>query len=285
MAGKAPAFQLYASDLLVDTLEWDIDEIGIYTRLLSAEWANGDLPEDINRLARIAGCSPKRMQKAWGIVSVKFIQNGKGRLINLRLEETRQKQLEYAESQRERAERRWKKKDAGADASAYAEGVPKPCSSSSSSNKDINKPPLPPKKRGDDYEPDFLVFWNAYPKKAKKPNAYREWKKLGSKRPDIAILTACVEKQRTWRTWIEGYIPDPERWLKNERWLDEPPPTGGNGNGRSNAHITDKRSSLQDEIDAGVAKATAIYEAGKKAARGDPTGVPRNDDAPDFPTG
>lgn len=95
----APAFQLYASDLLIDTLEWDIDEVGIYTRLLMAQWANGDLPADIERLARIAGCDQKRMKKAWEIVSKKFITNDAGRLINLRLEQTRIKQEEYRESQ------------------------------------------------------------------------------------------------------------------------------------------------------------------------------------------
>jgi uncharacterized protein YdaU (DUF1376 family) len=92
---KSPSFQLYASDLLIDTIEWDINEVGIYTRLLMAQWSNGDLPDDVDRLARIAGCSPKRLQKAWVTVRVKFTQNGEGRLINLRLEETRKKQEEY----------------------------------------------------------------------------------------------------------------------------------------------------------------------------------------------
>ena len=101
---------------------------------------------------------------------------------------------------------------------------------------DTDKPPIPPKKRGDEYEPDFLTFWSKYPKKAKKPNAYQEWKKLGSKRPGISVIIACIDKQKNWRTWIEGYIPDPERWLKNERWQDEEPPKGGNGNGQRQSY-------------------------------------------------
>lgn len=94
------------------------------------------------------------------------------------------------------------------------------------------KTPHTPRKRGDEYEPDFLIFWNAYPKKAKKPTAYREWLKLGSRKPGIASIVSAIDRQKTWRTWIEGYIPDPERWLKSERWTDEEPPQGGNGNGR-----------------------------------------------------
>ncbi|MFZ2809410.1 MAG: hypothetical protein WAZ60_23750 [Desulfosalsimonadaceae bacterium] len=89
------------------------------------------------------------------------------------------------------------------------------------------------KKRGDEYDQDFMTFWSAYPKKAKKPNAYREWKKLGSKRPSVGIILAAIAEHATWRSWIDGFIPDPERWLKSERWADEKPPDGGNGNGRS----------------------------------------------------
>jgi len=92
---KSPAFQLYAADLLVDTIEWDINEVGIYTRLLMAQWANGDLPDDGERLSRIAGCSPKRFTKWSEKVLGKFINKPDGRLINLRLEETRKNQEEY----------------------------------------------------------------------------------------------------------------------------------------------------------------------------------------------
>lgn len=93
---------------------------------------------------------------------------------------------------------------------------------------DTDKPPITPRKGGNEYEQNFLTFWAAYPKKTKKPNAYREWKKLGSKKPEIAAIISCIEKQKTWRPWIEGFVPDPERWLKNERWLDEEQQTGGN---------------------------------------------------------
>lgn len=103
--------------------------------------------------------------------------------------------------------------------------------------KNKNNTPLTPRKRGDDYETEFLDFWNAYPKKAKKPNAYREWKKLGSKRPGTDHLVGCIVRQKKWRTWAEGFIPDPERWLKGERWNDEEPPqTGGSNGNRSNTY-------------------------------------------------
>lgn len=110
---KAPAFQLFAADFYMDTNDWTIDEIGIYTRLLLSEWVNGDLPNDEKRLARIAGTSIKKFSKGWSIIKKKFIQNGEGRFQNLRLEESRIKQSQYIEKQREKgkasAQKRWEK--------------------------------------------------------------------------------------------------------------------------------------------------------------------------------
>ncbi|MBA7559096.1 hypothetical protein ES708_00709 [subsurface metagenome] len=110
---KAPAFQMYASDIYMDTVEWSVDELGIYDRLLYAQWVNGSIPNDITRLARIAGCGTKKFQKGWRIISFKFVPVGDGRLQNKRLEKTRLKQDNYRELQREAgrrgAEKRWGK--------------------------------------------------------------------------------------------------------------------------------------------------------------------------------
>jgi hypothetical protein len=73
------------------------------------------------------------------------------------------------------------------------------------------------------YTPDFELFYQAYPKKVKKPGAFKEWKKLNGNRPDIQVVLKAIEEQKTWRSWMEGFIPDPERWIKNERWADEKP--------------------------------------------------------------
>lgn len=109
---EAPAFQLYPADFYMDTGEWTVEEIGIYTRLLFSEWINGDLPDDPQRLARIAGCGSKKFKKAWPIVTTKFVHNGQLRLINKKMESVREKQRKYRESQSEAgkrgAEKRWK---------------------------------------------------------------------------------------------------------------------------------------------------------------------------------
>jgi len=118
---EAPAFQLYAATFFIDTAEWSVDEVGIYWRLLEAQWCNGSLPDNITRLSRVAGCSPQKFQKAWGQIAIKFTQNGDGRLINLRLEKEREKQRNYRELQAEKgkrgAEKRW-----GEDSHGHSHG-------------------------------------------------------------------------------------------------------------------------------------------------------------------
>jgi uncharacterized protein YdaU (DUF1376 family) len=100
MSGKPPAFQLYAADFYMDTDDWSVEELGIYTRLLLSQWVNGDLPEEPERLARIAKCSLQRFLSGWRIVQKKFTPAGEGRIQNRRLEQTRQGQLHFREQQR-----------------------------------------------------------------------------------------------------------------------------------------------------------------------------------------
>ncbi len=100
---KAPAFQFYAGDYFIDTFLWSNRELGAYTRLLSFEWTNGPLPNDPKKLAKIAVESPENMAKIWNEIGVKFDEIDGNFLVNSRLEETRQKQINYAESRRKGA--------------------------------------------------------------------------------------------------------------------------------------------------------------------------------------
>lgn len=96
---KAPAFQLYAADFYMDTVGWTCEEVGLYFRLLMAEWVNGPLPDDEIRLAKTCQISVKKFQVNFKNVLPKFTKNGEGYFINNRLEETRLKQSRFQESQ------------------------------------------------------------------------------------------------------------------------------------------------------------------------------------------
>lgn len=112
-----PAFQTYADLFYIDTVEWDIAEIGLYWRLLLLQWTNGSISSDPKVLQKLTQTSSKRFTKVFQKVSKKFVIDGDGRLINLKLEEVRQKQRQYREMQAEKgknsAKKRWGKNITG----------------------------------------------------------------------------------------------------------------------------------------------------------------------------
>ena len=132
---KAPSFQFYAGDFFVDTFLWSNRELGAYVRLLSFEWTNGPLPNDLKKLGKIAMESPENMAKIWHEIGVKFEEITENLLVNSRLEETRERQLNYVEQQRKRADKRWHKDDATAYATAMQTPQCSPSSTPSSTTK------------------------------------------------------------------------------------------------------------------------------------------------------
>jgi hypothetical protein len=80
--------------------------------------------------------------------------------------------------------------------------------------------------------PGFPEFWSEYPKKVGKGAAREIFRRTAKIRPPLPELLASLRRQKVSEAWSkEGgiYIPDPERWLKKERWADELEPTNGNG--------------------------------------------------------
>lgn len=74
------------------------------------------------------------------------------------------------------------------------------------------------------YTSNFLSFWNKYPKKVGKPNTFKEWNRI---KPDLKTVLSALKAQieQKERLLSENKFcpewPDPERWIKNQRWLDE----------------------------------------------------------------
>lgn len=95
MAGKAPAYQMYAADFSMATLGWSSDEVCAHIRLMNAQWINDGLPDDFRELAGIAGLSLKKLMKVWYRLESRYPLCADGRRRNARLESERQKQQEY----------------------------------------------------------------------------------------------------------------------------------------------------------------------------------------------
>ncbi len=69
---RPPAFQFYAGDFLSRTAGWSPQERGALITLMASQWINGPLPKDLERLARICGCSINEFESVWKVISELF---------------------------------------------------------------------------------------------------------------------------------------------------------------------------------------------------------------------
>lgn len=76
----------------------------------------------------------------------------------------------------------------------------------------------------DDYSPEFLQFWEAYPKKVKKGAAFRAFKKKKLGNGKMSTVMAGLEKWLASRQWADGYVHDPPKWLNDGCYDDDPEP-------------------------------------------------------------
>lgn len=68
---------------------------------------------------------------------------------------------------------------------------------------------------------EFDLFWAAYHAKGKssKTKTREEWMK---RKPPALEVMAGLERWKTSQRWQDGYVVDAARWLKEERWLENP---------------------------------------------------------------
>jgi len=71
----------------------------------------------------------------------------------------------------------------------------------------------------------FDQFWAAYPKKTGKGGAQKAFAKIKRPTETLALILAALEWQRTsdqWRKEGGQFIPNPQTYLNQARWNDEP---------------------------------------------------------------
>lgn len=109
-AGKAPAFQLYASDFYMDTISWTDEMVGLHIRLLCQQWINDFIPvgED--------GCPinlSENQRSVFDKIKHKYIDGKKGQILNKKLNDVKKKRDEFVKearkSGRDGASKRWGK--------------------------------------------------------------------------------------------------------------------------------------------------------------------------------
>lgn len=72
-------------------------------------------------------------------------------------------------------------------------------------------------------EPEFGKFWEFYPRKKAKGDAYKAWMQTREKRPPLAtILKALVvlKNSHDWQRENGQFVPYPATWLRSWGWAD-----------------------------------------------------------------
>jgi len=90
------------------------------------------------------------------------------------------------------------------------------------------EPPYPPR-RGGGYAEDFEAFWQAYPKRKGKGNAFKAWtiakKKYGYQNGELlSLCLTALQWQVNQESWTKDngqFVPHPATWLNQARWEDE----------------------------------------------------------------
>lgn len=137
----------------------------------------------------------------------------------------RKKGKTISDLRREAAEKRWEKDDANGmqTADTCIQTAANGCKRHAKVRTPTPAPtPAPTHKRSAKADRDFELFWKHYPRKVKKQDAKKVFKKLAKNGlPSIDELIQIVEIQKTWPEWRDPqFIPHPTSWLNAGRWED-----------------------------------------------------------------
>jgi uncharacterized protein YdaU (DUF1376 family) len=208
---KAPAFQFYASDFLTDTLDWTVEEVGAYIRLLATQWVNKELSSDTKRLSRIVGMEYENFIKIWSKISEKFEEKN-GKIFNKKLEKVRKNREIFIENASkagiEGNKKRWGTRS-GSRSKPDRENIALQSSSSSSSSISTSKEKIYKKEIDPDIEKIKEIVKTVFslPNLDKKPKANNDaarrlinkYKKHGMDKVFVTIEAVCrIAKDDKW---------------------------------------------------------------------------------------
>ena len=93
-------------------------------------------------------------------------------------------------------------------------------------NQPTPKPKPKPKPRT--YPDDFEAFWDTYPRRTAKADAYKAWKAATKRATPETITQAATRYAQDPNLPDPRYIPYPATWLRSDSWDNPPePPRGG----------------------------------------------------------
>lgn len=69
------------------------------------------------------------------------------------------------------------------------------------------------------YTSEFEKFWSLYPKKVGKQKSSTEWGKIN--KTEYEKIYEDIPRRKEDDKWVNGFVKDPERYLKSRQWEDE----------------------------------------------------------------
>ena len=222
---KPPAFQFYAKDWNSSPtiLSMSLHDRGIAITLMAHSWDSdepGTLPESLLIVSRICAISMKNLRHFFEKWPQFFIQRD-GKLVNKKLHEHWLNYQEISEKRRKAAEERY-------HANAEQKHHPASASASAPAIKEqvLTPPPVAAsraKKKFSGYSAEFERFWEAYPRKVGKYDAYKAFEAAGINGELNTVIAKITLSSKT-RDWTKNegqYIPHPATWLHRRGWEDE----------------------------------------------------------------
>ncbi len=229
-AEKAPAFQFYPRDFLIDgkVAAMTLAERGAYITLLCLCWTEGSLPSGMSALARLCKVSQAAFTRLWPALEPCFRGAGGdgSRIVQPRIERERQKQETYRTLKATAGREGGKAKAASQQRPSRRLAKASPPSSSSSSSSVFD---LPSSKEHTSADADYEAFRAAYPASrrvgGKAGRRAFEQSAIGRHGDPLGIVLLALAAQKRSEQWqTPRLIPLMTTWLNQERWLQEFPP-------------------------------------------------------------
>jgi uncharacterized protein YdaU (DUF1376 family) len=225
-------------------------EDGAYRRLLDSYYSTGTpLPLDQERLYRIARASEEKERQAVDFVISRFFELRDDGYHNARADRELVARAEHhkrlSDGARKTNVKRWgndRQVSRSATQQAIPSAVARPQPQPREEEKKIScAPENGARKEG---SPEFLKFWDSYPRKESRKGALAVWNRLDLDGQLAAILSGLEE----WKKARDPqYMPYAQGWLNRESWKEKPL-ARGKENGTRQASRVDERREKQQEI-------------------------------------
>ena len=83
--------------------------------------------------------------------------------------------------------------------------------------------PTEPGPKREPLDDGFAEFWDAYPKKVEKKAALAAWKAKKLNGHAQEVIDHVRQRSTQDKSWLDGFVPSPKRFIRDERWKDEYP--------------------------------------------------------------